>query len=175
MGGWYIRSIHMHIHTNPVEQQADEDPLKESGRSPQRKSKKVMAAKGVLCFVLVSALATLATSLPQGRCSHDHNDFSRPGLLEPECSFLEPDCHDHDHAGRGASLNARACVEIQAYSPEHIVEHPICCLRPNFEDNALAQGGRRNFRATRAACCELWKGKTSGVDALKNIGCRFSK
>ena len=143
----------MHIHTNPVEQQADEDPLQESQRSPQRKSKKAMAAKGVLCLVLVSALATLATSLPQGRGSHDH---------------------DHDHAGRGASLNVRACVEIQAYSPEHIVEHPICCLRPNFEDNALAQGGRTNFRATRAACCELWKGKTSGVDALKNIGCRFS-
>ena len=27
----------------------------------------MMAAKGVLCFVLVSTLATLATPLPQGR------------------------------------------------------------------------------------------------------------
>ena len=115
-----------------------------------------MAAKGVLCFVLVSALATLATSLPQGRGSHD----------------LDHD-HDHDHAGRGASSNVRECVEIQAYSPEHIVEHPICCLRPNFKDNALAQGGRTNFRNTRRACCELYESNPGALKILdKNIGCR---
>merc|ERR1711990_62521 len=47
-------------------------------RSPQRKHfKESMAAKGVLCFVLISALATIATSLP-GRglnCPLEDIDF----------------------------------------------------------------------------------------------------
>merc|ERR1712037_367536 len=79
------------------------------------------------------------------------------------------------HRGAGASLSVRQCWERQAYSPENISQNPICCLRPNFQANTLAQGsatggnGRTNFRKTRAVCCELFKGKGKGVDALQSI------
>merc|ERR1712233_226919 len=45
--------------TNPPEQQPEEDPTPRN----QLKGNK-MAAKGVFCFLLVSALATLATAYP---------------------------------------------------------------------------------------------------------------
>merc|ERR1712130_638217 len=47
---------------NPPEQQPEEDPTPRN----QLKGNK-MAAKGVFCFLLVSALATLATAYPEGR------------------------------------------------------------------------------------------------------------
>jgi len=78
----------------------------------------------------------------------------------------------------GASLNVQACKEMQVYSRANIVKFPICCLRPNFEDNARAQGdgdGDANFRQTRNTCCRKWKEGTKGHDALKTIGCRYAQ
>ena len=76
--------------------------------------------------------------------------------------------------GAGASVNVNACREREAYSPENIKAFPICCLRPNFMENSIAQGGSRNFRQTRSVCCVLWKGQSRAVDALKTIGCTLA-
>merc|ERR1712112_211347 len=48
--------------TNPPEHQPDKDPIQ---KNHLKESK--MAAKGVLCFALISTLATLATAYPEGR------------------------------------------------------------------------------------------------------------
>jgi len=96
-----------------------------------------------------------------------------------------PECNIKDGKGcsvRGASINVRACKERKVYSPENISEFPICCLRPNFKENAKDQARkgkemvkpRKNFQKTRDKCCDLFAGQTRGVDALKTIECPFS-
>ena len=77
-------------------------------------------------------------------------------------------------------LSIQECKERKAYSPENIGTNTSCCLLGNLKEHARAQGQaagvspRRNFVATRDACCEIFNGHTGGVDALKKIGCRLS-
>ena len=73
---------------------------------------------------------------------------------------------------------------MSVYDPETILlrQNRLCCLQPNFRRNALDQvlksGGTRkeakaNFRATRDACCELFRGQARAVGTLKKIGYVF--
>merc|ERR1711934_502685 len=89
-------------------------------------------------------------------------------------SVQSSDAGEGSGQGAGASVNVNACREREAYSPENIKAFPICCLRPNFMENSIAQGGSRNFRQTRSVCCVLWKGQSRAVDALKTIGCTLA-
>merc|ERR1712032_759082 len=106
------------------------------------------------------------TALPLGQSSQD-----RAG---GETTF-------HTHA----TIDMAYCTEQQAYSPENIVKQSniLCCLQPNFRVNTIKQvikqggserRGRRNFQKTRDACCRLFEGQTRGLEALANIGCRYS-
>merc|ERR1712037_691855 len=87
--------------------------------------------------------------------------------------------------GTHASFDVGDCRGRQAYSPENIVKRSNipCCLQPNFRVNTIKQvikqggserNGRRNFQKTRDVCCRLFEGQTRGLDALANIGCRYS-
>merc|ERR1711934_1254875 len=56
-------------------------------------------------------------------------------------SAQSSDAGEGSGQGAGASVNVNACREREAYSPENIKAFPICCLRPNFMENSIAQGG----------------------------------
>ena len=88
--------------------------------------------------------------------------------------------------GPGPSIDVSYCKDASVYQPENILlmQNRLCCLQPNFRDNAIAQitrsggttrDGRENFKATRDLCCEQYKEQTDGVDALQTIGCPFSR
>ena len=100
----------------------------------------------------------------------------------------EKDCQSDVGVGCSSSedlsIDEDFCIEESVYNPENIVvgRNRLCCLHKNFRQNALQQvtrcGGTRNearfnFRATRDACCETYKYKSEGIDALKTLGCPF--
>ena len=72
-----LKALASHIQVNPPTVAA-------RGRSPQRKHfRESMAAKGVLCFVLISALATLATSRSPPAGGHEYYN-------QPICECINP-------------------------------------------------------------------------------------
>merc|ERR1712183_1225810 len=100
------------------------------------------------------------------------------GKRTAECDGARGTTEETGCSGVGASIDVRRCKELMVYSPENILGNPVCCLRPNFKLNAIAQGkkmqegaGRSNFKSTRDKCCMEYKNQTEGVDSLKTIGC----
>merc|ERR1712025_226704 len=88
------------------------------GRSPQRKHfKESMAAKVVLCFVLISALATLATSRSQPEkppCTCMCTGFGCASGCDPtdngQCFVpCDADCSDIQRTSDGSCLSHEAC------------------------------------------------------------------
>merc|ERR1712029_47934 len=110
-------------------------------RSPQRKHfRESMAAKGVLCFVLISALATLATSLP-GFPGYDY-DYDCPKL----CECINP--------FSGTSNGYRG-------NPDNLCgdDGPGQCYVPCDADCSDIQPAASSARCFSKFACGVWTGR----------------
>ena len=102
------------------------------------------------------------------------------------------ECKNRDGTRRGcttkntnASIDVRYCKRSNAYNPENILRRRmgLCCLSSNFRALAINQitrqagsqrEGRANFMKTKDVCCNRYRRIAKGVDALKNIRCKYS-
>ena len=81
----------------------------------------------------------------------------------------------------GLSIDATYCKENGLYTPDNLrlsQQNRLCCLADNFKINTREVGKReglgRILKESTDICCSNFSSGTEGVDALRQIGCKYT-